>query len=91
MELGKVHWAETRQRTRAIEPAFTKIREAHPDDEQAQQRELMALYQKYDINPARGCGLYIAVLLVMTLPVFVPPRHQTLPDLLAGTVVVVDR
>jgi hypothetical protein len=29
--------------------------------------------------------------LIEKLPALIPPRHQSLPDLLAGTVVVVDR
>ncbi len=79
------------RRERAAEPELSAVREAHPDDEQAQLHGTMKVYEKYDINMFSSCGWGIAALLVMTLPVCVPPRHQTLPDLIAGTVVVVDR
>ena len=51
----------------------------------------MKVYEQYRVNMFSSCGWGIGVVLVMTLPVLIPPRHQTLGDLLAGTVVVVDR
>ena len=91
IEAGRIRSEEVMRRTRAIEPDLAKVREAHPHDRRAEMRETMALYEQHGINPARSCGWIVARSLLMALSVLIAPRHQTLPDLLAGTVVVVDR
>lgn len=38
-----------------LTPEVTKIREQYKDEPQKQQKEMMALYSQYGVNPASGC------------------------------------
>lgn len=38
-----------------LTPEVTKIREKYKDEPQVQQKEMMALYSQYGVNPASGC------------------------------------
>jgi YidC/Oxa1 family membrane protein insertase len=38
-----------------LSPEVTKIREKYKDEPQVQQKEMMALYSQYGVNPASGC------------------------------------
>ena len=38
-----------------LSPEVTKIREKYKDEPQKQQKEMMALYSQYGVNPASGC------------------------------------
>lgn len=38
-----------------LAPEVAKIREKHTDEPQVQQKEMMALYSQYGVNPASGC------------------------------------
>lgn len=38
-----------------LSPEVTKLREKHKDEPQKQQKEMMALYSQYGVNPASGC------------------------------------
>lgn len=40
---------------KVLAPEVTKIREKHKDEPQVQQKEMMALYSQYGVNPASGC------------------------------------
>lgn len=40
---------------KVLSPEVTKIREKYKDEPQVQQKEMMALYSQYGVNPASGC------------------------------------
>ncbi len=40
---------------KVLAPEVAKIREKHTDEPQVQQKEMMALYSQYGVNPASGC------------------------------------
>lgn len=53
------------EQMRRLKPQMDEIRERCKDDKQAMNREVMALYKTYGVNPASGC-----VPLLIQLPVF---------------------
>jgi YidC/Oxa1 family membrane protein insertase len=56
---------ESMAKMKKMQPEIEVIREQHKDDRQAQQQELMKLYQKHKINPAAGC-----LPILLQIPVF---------------------
>lgn len=56
---------ESMSKMRVLAPRMEEIKKKHPDDPPAQQKELMALYQKEKINPLAGC-----LPLLLQIPVF---------------------
>jgi YidC/Oxa1 family membrane protein insertase len=48
-----------------IQPMIQKIREKYADDKEAMNREIMALYKTYKVNPAGGC-----LPMIVQIPVF---------------------
>ena len=49
-----------------LQPKVAKIREKYKDDKEAQNKELMALYRTFKVNPMAGC-----LPMVLQLPVFI--------------------
>jgi YidC/Oxa1 family membrane protein insertase len=49
-----------------LQPKVAKIREKHKDDKEAMNKELMALYRTFKVNPMAGC-----LPMVLQLPVFI--------------------
>jgi YidC/Oxa1 family membrane protein insertase len=49
-----------------LQPKMAKIREKYKDDKEAMNRELMALYRTFKVNPLGGC-----LPMVLQLPVFI--------------------
>jgi YidC/Oxa1 family membrane protein insertase len=49
-----------------LQPKVAKIREKHKDDKEAMNKELMALYRTFKVNPLAGC-----LPMVLQLPVFI--------------------
>ena len=49
-----------------LQPKVAKIREKYKDDKEAMNKELMALYQTFKVNPMAGC-----LPMVLQLPVFI--------------------
>ena len=56
---------ESMSKMRTLQPKMEELKKKHPDDPAAQQKELMALYQKEKINPLAGC-----LPLLLQIPVF---------------------
>ncbi|MGV8929757.1 MAG: membrane protein insertase YidC [Brevundimonas sp.] len=56
---------ESMSKMRTLQPKMEELKKKHPDDQAAQQKELMALYQKEKINPLAGC-----LPLLLQIPVF---------------------
>ncbi|MDR3640710.1 MAG: membrane protein insertase YidC [Humidesulfovibrio sp.] len=48
-----------------IQPMIQKLREKHADDKETMNKEIMALYKTYKVNPAGGC-----LPMVVQIPVF---------------------
>ncbi len=67
----------------------------HANDRQALQHEVMRIYQENKADPVRVSFLPMLLrfplIALIDLPVFWSPLHQSLPDRLAGTVIVRDR
>ncbi|MEJ2672488.1 MAG: membrane protein insertase YidC [Deltaproteobacteria bacterium] len=49
-----------------LQPKVAKIREKHKDDKEAMNKELMALYRTFKVNPMAGC-----LPMLLQLPVFI--------------------
>lgn len=78
------------EKMKKLQPMMTNIREKYKDDKEAMNREIMALYKTYGVNPASGCvpiliqlpvffGLYQALLTAIEL------RHAPFITFLPGT------
>jgi len=72
---------ESMSKMRTLQPKMEELKKKHPDDPAAQQKELMALYQKEKINPLAGClplliqiPFFYAVYKMLT--VTIEMRHQ---------------
>lgn len=53
------------EKMKRLAPMMQKIKEKHKDDKEAMNREVMALYKTYGVNPASGC-----LPLLVQMPVF---------------------
>ena len=53
------------EKMKKLQPMMVSIREKYKDDKEAMNREIMALYKTYGVNPASGC-----VPILIQLPVF---------------------
>ncbi|MDD2966202.1 MAG: membrane protein insertase YidC [Desulfovibrionaceae bacterium] len=78
------------EKMKKLQPLMQAIREKHKDDKEAMNKEVMALYKTYGVNPASGCvpilvqlpvffGLYQALLTSIEL------RHASFISYLPGT------
>ena len=72
---------ESMSKMRTLQPKMEELKKKFPDDPAAQQKELMALYQKEKINPLAGClpllvqiPFFYAVYKMLT--VTIEMRHQ---------------
>lgn len=53
------------EQMKRIQPMIQKLREKHADDKELMNKEIMALYKTYKVNPAGGC-----LPMVVQIPVF---------------------
>ena len=53
------------EKMKKLQPMMTAIREKHKDNKELMNKEVMALYKTYGVNPASGC-----VPILIQLPVF---------------------
>lgn len=59
---------ESQKKMQEIQPEIKKIQEKYKDDRQKQGLEMMAVYKKYNINPASGClPLIIQIIFLIAL------------------------
>jgi membrane protein insertase Oxa1/YidC/SpoIIIJ len=86
-------YSQQRQREevmRALTSSRKEIERRHQGDQDAIRCETMALYRQQQIDPVGSCLRPIALSLAWELPVLFTARSQSLPELLAGIVVVRD-
>lgn len=78
-------------RLQALQPQLKTIQQQHRDDEETRGRAMMDFYKEHDINPLSSCGPGLLAAVAPSLPALWTRRHQTLPERLAGVVVVRDQ
>lgn len=76
---------------REIAPILREIQQRHAGNPEASAREIAEVYRTHDVNPFGSCWLTFVGPLLMQLPAFFSRNRQTLPDRLAGIVVVRER
>ncbi len=72
-----------------LQPRLDELRRVHADDPDALDQATMKLYREQKINPLRSC--WWAILFgagARTIPLLRSPLRQSLPDRVAGIVVV---
>jgi uncharacterized RDD family membrane protein YckC len=79
------------ERRDAIQADMREARRAHADDPEARERAVAEVQRRHDIRPWGCCAMGLLGLLPRYLPALWSPRNQTLPERVAGTIVVVER
>ena len=79
-----------RRRLEALQPELAEIRRTHAHDPEAQRRALKEFYKRHRVHPAASCGPPLLGAAVTPAPVLWSPLNQTIPERLAGIVVVQD-
>lgn len=82
--------ARSERRREAVRAELEEIRRAHPDDLEAQRRAMRESFSRHRVRPAASCAPPLVAAVVMQLPGFFSPRHQTIGERLTGIVVVVE-
>ena len=78
------------QRRNAMDAEVKAARHAHAGDPDAVQQAVTEVYRRHRLNPMRSCLPAVASSVLLRLPALWSPLNQTLPERLAGTVVVED-
>lgn len=77
------------ERTRAVAPLVERAEQQNAGDREAVQRAVMGVYREHNITLFGGCLWPLVSQTVVTqLPALWSPQKQTLPDRLAGAIVV---
>jgi membrane protein insertase Oxa1/YidC/SpoIIIJ len=80
-----------RARRDTLAPEIAELRPQLVNDRQALNRAMMDLYRRNNVSPFDGCTKkLLAHLIVGRLPTILSPRNQNLPELIAGTVLIVE-
>jgi RDD family len=79
-----------KRRLEALKPQLAEVRGAHADDPEAQRRALKEFYTRHRVSPAASCAPTLLGAAVTQAPVLWSPLNQTIPERLAGIVVVQD-
>jgi len=78
------------ERQRAVYAELRALRRTHVDDDEAQLRErIREIYRKHNMKPWGGCARGLYGLIPRYLPALWSARNQSLPDRLAGIIVVI--
>ena len=84
--------ARLSERHRAVQAELRELRRTRGDDDDAQQRaSIKEVYRRHNLRPWSSCARGLLGGVPKYLPAFWSARHQSLPDRVAGIVVVVDR
>ena len=79
-----------RERRRLIEADLEEARRQHPDDDAARRAAMMEVFKRHRVTPWASCVRGSLSTSLMYLPTLWSERNQTLPDRLAGIIVVRD-
>jgi uncharacterized RDD family membrane protein YckC len=89
--VGREAGRQDQERLKQLTAKLKEIRERNADDQEAFIRETMALYKSSNVNPFGSCLRPFAVVMATRyLPILLTRRRQSLPDLIAGIVVIRD-
>ena len=81
----------SKSRLAEIRPELDELERVHADDPVARQEATMRLYEDHKVNPSASClATLLSIFVFRTLPVLLSPLRQSLPDRVAGIVVVLD-
>jgi hypothetical protein len=75
-------------RFQTVNEQLRELRVKHAADKEALQRAQIELFKRYNVNPLASCGWILPGIAVGQLPRLFSPLHQTLPDRIAGVVIV---
>jgi 60Kd inner membrane protein/RDD family len=83
---------QTRQseRLKAIQAEVREVQRAHADDQGAANRAVMEIYKRERVNPVSSCVPSLIAATAPQLPAIWSSLNQTIPERLAGVVVVRD-
>jgi uncharacterized RDD family membrane protein YckC len=80
------------ERQRALRVELSELRRTHADDDEGELRaRIQEAYRRHNVRPWSSCGRGLLGLVPKYLPALLSARHQTLPERVAGIVVVVER
>ena len=82
--------ARAQARREAMKPRMQEIQRQYAADPEGRTRAIKELYETNPVNQLGCLGPFLVPLAADYLAMFVTPRHQTLHEMLAGTVVVID-
>jgi RDD family len=85
-------WLSGRKhRLEALQPELAEVRRAHADDPEAEGRALKEFYKRNRVNATGSCAPPLLGAAVMYAPALWSPLNQTIPERLAGIVVIFQR
>lgn len=76
------------QRYEGLNEELKEIRRRHAHDEGARRSAEMRVFQGRGINAFASCGWALGRIVLNLVPIWLTPRHRSIPDLVAGLVVV---
>jgi hypothetical protein len=76
------------ERISAFQSEMREIAQTYADDREAQQQAIIEASKRHDVHPLRPCAPALARGMAVKAPALWSPLNQTLPDRLAGIVVV---
>jgi hypothetical protein len=76
------------RRSAAVTAELEQIRDAHRDDPEGRIHAQMKLYKERKMSPFRSCTWQLPGLVARELVILGTPRHQSLPELIAGIITV---
>jgi hypothetical protein len=75
-------------RAATIDAELEQARHAHAGDSEAMRRAAAEVYRRHGLNPTRACLPALASATLLVLPALWSPLNQTLPERIAGTIVI---
>jgi hypothetical protein len=82
--------ARNRATAEELQLEIDRLKEQYASDKHAQQREIMKLNKHLNVSPVRSCAPAAGPIFAQVLPALLSPRHQSLPDRIAGIVWIID-
>ena len=75
-------------RAATIDAELEQARHAHAGDSEAMRRAAADVYTRHGLNPTRACLPALGSATLLVLPALWSPLNQTLPERIAGTIVI---